>query len=180
LKPDFITTAKGITSAYFPMSAVLVTDDIYDVLVKTTRTKGVFSHGFTYSGHPVGAAVALETIAILQERDIPGHVRKVGEYFQSKVRDLVKFPLVGNTRGIGMMAGFDLFADVPTKSKFARETDVGTLLTDIAEKHHLFIRCVGDSVVLAPPLIITESEVDELIERLSRALQALISTTAMR
>ena len=179
LKPDILTTAKGITSAYFPMSATLVTDDIYDVLVKTTRTKGVFSHGFTYSGHPVGAAVALETIAILQERDIPGHVRKVGEYFQSKVQGLVKFPVVGNTRGIGMMAGFDLFADASTKCKFAKETDAGTSLMNIAEKHQLFIRSVGDSVVLAPPLIITEAEVDELIERLSRALQELISTTEM-
>ena len=176
LRPDILTVAKGISSAYFPISATLVTESIYSTLVQTTARKGVFSHGFTYSGHPVGAAVALEAIAILEERDIPGHVRVVGAKLQEEIQGLCDIDIVANPRGVGLMAGFDLFADSEKKVPFGKIVDAGALLMDIAEKHQLFIRSVGDTILIAPPLIITKAEIDELIRRLRIALTETVST----
>ena len=176
LRPDILTVAKGISSAYFPISATLVTESIYSTLVEATARKGVFSHGFTYSGHPVGAAVALEAIAILEERDIPGHVRMAGAKLQEEIQGLCDIGFVANPRGVGLMAGFDLFADPEKKVPFGKIVDAGTLLMDIAEKHQLFIRSVGDTIVIAPPLIITKAEIDELIRRLRIALMETVYT----
>jgi 4-aminobutyrate---pyruvate transaminase len=174
IKPDMLTVAKGITSAYFPMSATLVSDRIYNALVETTAAKGVFTHGFTYSGHPVGAAVALETLQILRERDIPARVKRIGKKFQQAVTDCCALDIATNPRGIGLMAGFDLVADKVNGRKFVPEAQVGTRVMDIAESHGLFVRAVGDTIVLAPPLIISEQEVDELFARLSQSLQQVM------
>ena len=170
IKPDILTAAKGISSAYFPISAVLITEEIHDVLIQSSVQKGVFSHGFTYSGHPVGAAVALETIAILEERDILNHVRTVGRKIQSEIQNLCQMDLVTNVRGVGLMAGFDLIADKKNNVSFDPNLSVGTKLMDIAEHHGLFVRAVGDTIVMAPPLIITEDEIDELARRLTVSL----------
>lgn len=168
MQPDLLTVAKGLTSAYFPMSAVLVTEHIYEALVAETTEKGVFSHGFTYSGHPVGAAVALETITILEQRKIIAHVNEAGKTFQAGIHRLNRFSSVVNTRGVGLMAGFDL-----QSNKFAEGVSPGALLMDIAERNGLFIRAIGDTVVLAPPLIISESEIEELMKRLDASLVQL-------
>ena len=170
MQPDIMTLAKGITSAYFPLSAVLLSEPVYRALQADSATQGVFSHGFTYSGHPVGAAVALEVLNILQERDIPGQVRRVGERFQTGIRELTKFDSICHSRGIGLMAAFDLCADVESGKAFAPEIRAGNRLMDVAERQGLLIRAVGDTIVLAPPLIIDEAGVDELIGRLESSL----------
>ncbi len=164
LKPDILTVAKGISSAYFPISATFVTDSIYRALVESSVEAGVFSHGFTYSGYPVGAAVALETLAILQERSIVSHVRRVSKKFLKVIHQLNNFDIVKNTSGVGLMAGFDLIQDKKHQTKFPVELGVGTISMNLAEEHGLFVRALGDSVVLAPPLIIVEKEIDELFE----------------
>ncbi len=165
LHPDILTVAKGLSSAYFPISAVMVKPEIYEILEYATEEKGVFSHGFTYSGHPVGAAIGLETLAILDERDIVGHVRTVGQKFQQEIHRLQEFDEIVNPRGIGLMAGFDLVGSAP-----AATGSLGNLLMDIAERNRLFIRAVGDTIVLAPPLIISDSEIDELMRRLKLSI----------
>ncbi len=173
IKPDLLTVAKGLSSAYFPISAVLVSEPIYSLLVYATSQQGVFSHGFTYSGHPVGAAIGLETLAILEERDIVNHVRTVGDKFQNAIRDLREFDTIVNTRGVGLMAGFDLVL-----SNSQSTSQAGNLLMEVAERNRLFIRAVGNTIVLAPPLIITEAEIDELIKRLRLSIlewQAFVS-----
>ena len=113
IKPDLLTVAKGLSSAYFPISAVFVKSEIYQTLVDATTQTGVFSHGFTYSGHPVGAAIALETLTIIEERGIVDHVRRMGEIFQYEIHQLCEFESIENTRGIGLMAGFDV---IPKRS----------------------------------------------------------------
>ena len=170
MQPDVMTLAKGITSAYFPLSTVIMSEPVYQALQANSATQGVFSHGFTYSGHPVGAAIALEVLNILLQRDIPGHVRRVGERFQAGIRALTKFDSICHPRGIGLMAAFDLCADVESGKRFTPEIRAGNRLMDIAEQQGLLIRAVGDSIVLAPPLIIDEAEVDELIKRLESSI----------
>ena len=165
IRPDILTVAKGLSSAYFPISSVLVSEQIYATLVQATLKKGVFSHGFTYSGHPVGAAVGLETLAILKERDIVNHVKSVGEIFQSEIEKLSEYDRISNTRGVGLMAGFDVAIENANDSHQA-----GNLLMEIAERNGLFIRAVGDSIVLAPPLIIQASEIEELFTRLRKSI----------
>lgn len=175
LVPDIVTLAKGITSAYFPMSATIVTEEIYLALVRATKLSGVFSHGFTYSGHPVGAAMALETIAILEERDIPGNARKQGDRLLLAMQELYQFPIIKNVRGIGLMVAFDLYADVDKRIKFSTEVGAGTLLMDIAERHGLFVRGVGDAIAIAPPLIISESEIEKLVALLKDSIIELVA-----
>ena len=171
LKPDILTVAKGMSSAYFPISATLVTDPIYLALVESSAQKGVFSHGFTYSGHPVGAAVALETLAILEEREIVRHVKTVSKPFQQAVRQLDEYDHVTNRRGVGLMAGFDLVQNKRTRANFPPELGAGAILMNSAEKNGLFVRAIGDAVVIAPPLIIAEEEIDELFDRLRWAIE---------
>ena len=168
--PDIMTIAKGITSAYFPMSAVTMTGSVFDALVEMSSQSGIFSHGFTYSGHPVGAAIALESINILEERNIIGHVRTVSKVFNSELVKLQELPCVANTRSVGLMAGFDLVAGKSNGRRFDFRPNAGSQLVDIAVRHGLFIRAVGNTIVMAPPLIITESEILELNRRLRSSL----------
>lgn len=173
IKPDLLTVAKGLSSAYFPISAVFLKSEIYQTLVHATNQKGVFSHGFTYSGHPVGAAVALETLAIIEERGIVDHVSRVGDVFQCAIHQLREFESIENTRGVGLMAGFDV---IP--KRIDSEVHAGNLLMDIAERNRLFIRAVGNTIVLAPPLIISADEIKELIKRLKLSIDEMQRTIA--
>ena len=172
--PDIMTVAKGITSAYFPMSAVTMTSSVYDTLVEMSSQSGMFSHGFTYSGHPVGAAIALESIDILEERDVIGHVRTVSRVFNAELVKLQELPCVTNVRSVGLMAGLDLIDGKPNGGHFGYGRNAGSHLVDIAARHGLFIRAVGDTIVMAPPLVITEAEILELIRRLRSSLQEFI------
>ena len=170
IRPDMLTMAKALSSAYFPISALLVSDPIYQAMRDESKKIGVFSHGMTYSGHPVGAAVALEALAIYQERDIPGHVRRVGKRLQTGLRALADRSIVGEVRGIGLMHAVELVADKSTKKSFDAKRGVGTFLMDCAEKHGLFVRAMGDTVIIAPPLVIKDEEVDELLHLFEIAL----------
>ncbi len=173
IEPDILTLAKGITSAYFPMSAAVVTGEVYDALVRASRDNGSFSHGFTYSGHPVGAAVALEAIAIIEERNIPEHVRQVGDYFQGRLRALECSAIVGDTRSVGLMGGFEIYRNPGRRERFPPASSAGSVFMDIAEENLLFVRALGDTIVLAPPLIITKPEIDVLMARLSTSIKLL-------
>jgi 4-aminobutyrate--pyruvate transaminase len=174
LAPDILTTAKALSSAYLPISATLVSEPIYQACAARSDKIGSFGHGFTYAAHPVSAAVALEALALYQERDIVGHVRRVAPHFQNGLRRLADHPLVGEVRGVGLVAGLELVADKQTRTPFAPALGLGQRVQNLAEEHGLITRALGDTMALAPPLVITEAEIDELIARLTRALDAAL------
>ncbi|HVC59896.1 MAG TPA: aspartate aminotransferase family protein [Acetobacteraceae bacterium] len=172
IAPDIMTVAKSLSSAYLPISATIINEKLYQGLASNSDKLASFTHGFTYSGHPVCAAVALETLKIYEERDIVGHVRSVAPRFQAGLRRLLEHPLVGDVRGVGLMAGIELVHDKATKQSFDAKAGVGTYFEACAHAEGLLMRGRGELLVLSPPLIITEAEIDELLARLGRALDA--------
>jgi 4-aminobutyrate--pyruvate transaminase len=170
LKPDIITVAKALTSAYLPLGAVLISEPIYQALVKESEKIGIFGHGYTYTGHPVCAAVALEALKIYEERDIVGHVRRVAPRLQDGLRRLADHPLVGEVRGVGLIAAVELVKDKATKEPFDPAGAVGLYLNKQAQKHGLIIRALGDIIAFSPPLIMTGEEIDEMLARFGKAL----------
>jgi 4-aminobutyrate--pyruvate transaminase len=170
-KPDFISCAKQLSSAYLPISAVLVPEHVYDVIRDNSGKIGTFGHGFTYGGHPVAAAVALRTLQIYEERNILGHVNAVAPRFQARLKKLADHPLVGEARGTGLIGATELVADKATRRSFAATAGVGAACMTFAQEEGLIIRAMaGDVIGFCPPMIITESQVDELFDRFERAL----------
>ncbi|MEE8515687.1 MAG: aspartate aminotransferase family protein [Alphaproteobacteria bacterium] len=170
LKPDIITLAKALTSGYLPMAAVMINQELYQTIRGQSAKHGVFGHGFTYSGHPVPAAVALETLKIYRERDIIDHVRKVGPRLQDGLRAFAGHPLVGEVRGLGLIAAVELVRDKATKAPFDAKSAVGAYLAGRAQAHGLILRALGNTVAFSPPLIISEAEIDELLAKFALAL----------
>jgi 4-aminobutyrate---pyruvate transaminase len=175
LRPDMITCAKALSSGYLPIGAVMVSEQIYDVLVKQSEKYGVFSHGFTYSGHPVASAVALETLKIYEERDILSHVRRIAPRMQNGLRRFADHPLVGEARGIGLIGGIELVADKSTKVPFDPMAGVGSFLINSGHQHGLILRAMGDTIAFCPPLIITEGEIDLMLDRFALALEDTVA-----
>jgi 4-aminobutyrate--pyruvate transaminase len=175
IKPDMLTCAKALSSSYLPISAVMVNDRVFDAIAKHSNEIGTFGHGFTYSGHPVPAAVAIETLKIYDEIDIGSHVREVGPHLQSALRRrFAEHPLVGEVRGIGLVAAVELVADKPTHRNFEPTAKIGPRWVKLIEQNGVIGRAVpGDVLTFAPPLIITKSEIDEMVERIGKALDEL-------
>lgn len=166
--PDFITMAKGLTSGYVPMGAVGVADHVAEVL---ESKGGEFAHGYTYSGHPAACAAALANLAILREEGIVERVRDdIGPYLQSKWAQLADHPLVGEAVMTGMIGGLQLCADPATRTPFKNGSDVGTMCRDISVENGLVMRAVGDRMVVSPPLVLSHTEADELVEKAARTL----------
>ncbi len=171
LEPDIITVAKALSSAYLPISGLLINEKVSDVLYKNSGKIGTFGHGFTYSAHPVSAAVALETLKIYEERNIVGHVRSVMPRFLDGLRQFADHPLVGEVRAVGLVAGVELVQDKATKASFDPADGVGPYFAARAQEHGLIVRAVpGDTITLCPPLIISDGEIDELLTRFGKAL----------
>ncbi|MFQ5764480.1 MAG: aminotransferase class III-fold pyridoxal phosphate-dependent enzyme, partial [Rhodospirillales bacterium] len=133
---------------------------------------GTFGHGSTYAGHPVAAAVALETLAIYEERDIVGHVRAVAPRLQDGLRGFADHPMVGEVRGVGLVGAVELVRDKATRAAFAKKLGVGTRVQDLAQDEGLLIRAMIDTIAFCPPLIISEAEIDDMLDRFGRALDA--------
>lgn len=170
LQPDMMTMAKQLSAAYQPISAIMINEKIYRAAVLESEKIGTFGHGFTYGGHPVAAAVALETLKIYEERAILDHVRSIAPRFQESVRRLGKHPLVGEARGIGLVAGLELVKNKASRENFAPTDAVAAHVAHRAQAHGVITRGLGDVVNLCPPLIIKESEIHELLTRIERAL----------
>ncbi|HBN8284980.1 TPA: aspartate aminotransferase family protein [Pseudomonas aeruginosa] len=157
--PDLMPTAKGLTSGYIPMGGVVVRDEIVEVL----NQGGEFYHGFTYSGHPVAAAVALENIRILREEKIIEKVKaETAPYLQKRWQELADHPLVGEARGVGMVAALELVKNKKTRERFT-DKGVGMLCREHCFRNGLIMRAVGDTMIISPPLVIDPSQIDELI-----------------
>jgi len=170
LKPDMISVAKALTSAYVPMSALMVAEPIFNALVSQSEKLGVFGHGSTYGGHPVAAAVALETLKIYEEKKIVDHVRKVGPRLQMGLRKLADHPLVGDVRGLGLIAGVEMVKNKKTKEPFDPKAGVGVYLAGRARANGVISRCIGETFAFSPPLVINEGEIDELLAAFGKSL----------
>ena len=174
MQPDIVTCAKQLSSGYLPISAVLVTDAIYRACVAESEKIGTFGHGYTYSAHPVAAAVAIETLKIYEERDLVGHVRAVTPLFQRRLKALADHPLVGEARGVGLIGAIELVADKETKAPFEPVGRAGAVVNGLAQENGLIIRAMGDSVALCPPLVIGEEDINVMFDRLTTALDAAV------
>lgn len=169
-RPDLITFAKGITGGYQPLGGVAVSDRVADVL---TAGGGEFAHGYTYSGHPAACAAGIATLDILINEQVIDYVgADIGPYFGKCCRELAEHPIVGEVRTIGMLAAFELVRDKNARERLATDGQAGLFCREAAIGNRLMVRAVGDTVISAPPLICNRQEVDLLIERLVRALDA--------
>ena len=175
IQPDILVCAKALSSSYLPISAVMVNEPVFQALAQESHTIGTFGHGFTYSGHPVPAAVAIETLKIYDEMQIGSHVGSVGPYMQSELRRrYADHPLVGEVRGIGLIAAVELVADKASHTNFDPKAKVGARLTKLLEDNGVIGRAVAnDSLCFSPPLIITRDEIDDMLTRVSKALDEL-------
>jgi 4-aminobutyrate--pyruvate transaminase len=171
IEPDMVTMAKALSSAYLPISAVLITEKIWQAMVAASEKIGTFGHGYTYSAHPVAAAVAVETLKIYEERDIVGMVRRVAPRFQAGFQKLASHPLVGEAQSVGLIGAIQLMKSKQPKQAFDPKQAVAPYMAKRAQEHGLVCRALfGDRVALCPQLIITEEQIDEMFRRFTRAL----------
>lgn len=170
LKPTTMSLAKALSSAYLPISAVLIPEFMYEPFIEASAEVGTFGHGFTYSGHPVCAAVALRNIELMEERQIFDHVEKVSVVFQERLHALAELDLVGNARGVGLIGAAELVADKASKKAFDVALGVGAYCVSCCEARGLIVRNLGDSVAFCPPLIITETQIHEIFDKFTDAL----------
>ena len=169
MQPHTMSLAKAITSAYFPLSAVLIPDFMYEAMIDESKKIGVFGHGFTYSGHPVGTAIGVKTMEIYQRDNIVGHVQKLIPLFWKHLDALREHPLVGEVRGKGLVAGLEIVADKASKKSFEAKQAIGAKLNMMAQEEGLIVRNMGDTVAVCPPLVISEGEIEELFAKLGKA-----------
>ncbi|MCO7571615.1 aspartate aminotransferase family protein [Pseudomonas chlororaphis] len=171
LKPDMMTIAKGLTSGYIPMGGLIVRDEVVAVL----NEGGDFNHGFTYSGHPVAAAVALENIRILRDEKIIQRVHeKTAPYLQKRLRELNDHPLVGEVRGVGLLGAIELVKDKASRARY-QGRGVGMICRQFCFDNGLIMRAVGDTMIISPPLVISEAEIDELVAKARKCLDLTLS-----
>jgi L-2,4-diaminobutyrate transaminase len=176
IDPDLVTVAKGLTSGYFPLSACFVSEGIWAVLRDASPQTGAFAHGFTYSGHPVGAAAAMANLDILLGEDLVGNSARVGAYLQERLRaDFASHPLVGQVRGVGLIAGVELVADRATRAPFAPEAKVAQRVAQRGMEEGVIVRALpaGATLAFSPPLCITRDEVDRVVDGFGRALASV-------
>jgi len=166
IEPDLITIAKGLTSAYFPLSGAIIGEKVYKVLEDGAEKVGAFSHGYTYSGHPIGAAAANAVLDIVEKENLPRNAREVGAYFQEQLKaKFAQLPIVGEVRGVGLMGAIEFVADRENKTRFDGSLKVGARVSKAARDRGLIARAMphGDILGFAPPLVITKGEVDEIV-----------------
>jgi 4-aminobutyrate--pyruvate transaminase len=175
IAPDMLVVSKALTSSYMPLSALVFSDAIYQTLADNSAKIGVFAHGFTASGHPVAAAVAIENLNIIEERDLVGNCAALAPQFQARLREFAGHPFVGEARGIGLIGALELVADKGSKAAFEKPGAVGARLAELCQEEGLIIRAIGDIIAFCPPLVINSAEVDEMFERFARALARLPS-----
>jgi len=175
IRPDLVICAKQLSSAYVPIAAVLMSQEFYEVIADQSAKLGTLGMGYTYSGHPVAAAVALETLKIYESDKILDHVRRVSPRFQERLIRLAAHPLVGEARGVGLLGGLEIVKDKKTKEQFPQEAKAAAQIVQRCLEEGLIVRPLpGDVIGICPPLIIEEHEIDQLFDRLERGLDAAL------
>lgn len=183
IKPDSISVAKALSSAYVPIAAVTVGEEMYQAMLDESKKIGTFGHGFTYTAHPVAAAVAAKTLEIYEKRNIVGHVRSVAPRFEERMAKLGEHALVGDARAKGLIGAVELVAEKSSKTNFDAKVGIGAMLQRACEANGLILRAIGDTVAFCPPLIVKESDVDDLFDRAEKALEeteALVKKEGLR
>lgn len=181
IEPDLITVAKGLTSAYFPLSAAIVGDKVYKVMEEGADRVGAFSHGYTYSGHPIGAAAANAVLDIVEREDLAGKAREVGGYFQERLKAVfAQLPIVGEVRGVGMLGALEFVANRERKTRFDPGLKVGARISKAARDRGLIARAMphGEILGFAPPLVTTRDEVDEIVAIAEKAVREVMDELA--
>ncbi|MBY6204888.1 aminotransferase [Halomonas denitrificans] len=174
MQPATMTMAKALSSAYQPISAVAIPPFMYEAIERAAGEVGMFGHGLTYSGHPVAAAVALRTLELYEERGLMDHAARMGDAMQAKLAPLADHPLVGNLRGVGLIAGLEFVADKASGARFDASEKIAFQVQNACLEAGLVVRALpGDTCAICPPLIIDEAGIDELIEKLLRGLDAV-------
>jgi L-2,4-diaminobutyrate transaminase len=181
MEPDLVTVAKGLTSGYFPLSGAIVGERVYRVMEDAADHVGAFSHGYTYSGHPIGAAAANAVLDIVEKEDLAGKARETGAYLQSRMKaTFAQLPIVGEVRGVGMLAAIEFVADREKKRRFDPELEVGARIAKAARDRGLIARAMphGDILGFAPPLITSRAEVDEIVAIAEKAVRQVMDELA--
>ena len=170
-QPDSMSIAKALSSAYLPISAVLLSPELVDIIEEEAVRIGGLWHAFTYSAHPVSAAVALKTLELYERRDTFGHVKKVAPHFLKRLRALGDHPLVGEADGMGLIGSVELSADKKTRRNFEAAKGVGAKCNQFCQEEGVIVRALlSDRIAFCPPLVISESEIDEMFDRFTRGL----------
>ena len=172
LVPDVIVCAKGISSGYLPLSATILSDEIYEVISVPQSEGAAFTHGFTYSGHPVCCAAGLKNIEIMERDNICGHVKEVGPYLESRMAELKRYPIVGDVRGKSFMMCVENVANQDTKALLPDEAHIGERIAAQCQKRGVIVRPIGHLNVMSPPLTMTKTEVDILVGTLGESIEA--------
>lgn len=176
-EPDLITSAKGVTSGYFPMSVCFISPKIWDVIEGEAAKAGLFGHGYTYSAHPVGAAAALAALKLIDDLKVVDNVADVGPYMLQALRDrLGQHVHVGDIRGKGLMLGIELMKDRGSKETFPMANRTGRQILKASAKRGLITRALGDTLVFAPPLVITRGDADEIVDRFALAVEDVLGS----
>lgn len=176
MRPDILTCAKSLSSAYVPISAVMVSQKVHDAMAANSGRIGTFGHGYTYSGHPVAAAVALETLKVYEDEGILARTRELAPRFAEGLAVQAERRIVGNMRAVGLIGALELMADGSARTPFDPALKAGYQVAQYAQEEGLIVRAMGDTVALCPPLIITPAEMDEMFARLGRALDRFEKT----
>jgi adenosylmethionine-8-amino-7-oxononanoate aminotransferase len=172
--PDMIVTAKGLTSGYQPLGAVIFSDRVYEAM-SAADPDGWFTNGYTYSGHPVACAAALANIALMEREDLNGHVQKMGPYLGERLRSLLDLPIVGEVRGRQFMMCVENVMNKETREHFPDEVNIGKRISDHCERLGLIVRPLGALNVISPPLTLSREEIDELVSLLRQGIEATLA-----
>jgi 4-aminobutyrate--pyruvate transaminase len=175
MQPDTMSVAKGLSSGYQPIGAVLFPDWMDDALHDASAKLGVFGHGYTYSGHPVCAAVALKNLELIEQHHVVGHAAHVSKRFQARLQAFADHPLVGEARGVGLIGAVELVRNKHSKLSFEPSLGIGAYCQARCEAHGLIIRALGDSIAFCPPLVISEAQIDEMFDRFAIALDETLA-----
>ena len=173
IEPDMMTLAKQLSSAYFPISAAVLPGWMHEAMIEPSAKVGAFGHGYTYSGHPVGCAAALKTLEIFGRDRVFEHAATMGTYLQEQLQRFTDHPLVGEVRGVGLIAGIELVADKASKRPFEGGI-VGAATQKACQEAGLIVRALGNTVAVCPPLIITKEQIDEMVDGLQKGLDATL------
>jgi 4-aminobutyrate--pyruvate transaminase len=176
MQPDMMVLSKQISSSYLPISALLINEKVFGPIADESSRIGTLGHGFTAGGHPVAAAVALETIKIIEERGLVAHAAEMGARMQSGLRALAGHPLIGEVRGVGLIAAIELVANKETRKGLDPVGKLGGLVNGILQKNGVISRNMGDALAFCPPLIITAAQIDEVLLQLGRSLDEAAKT----
>jgi adenosylmethionine-8-amino-7-oxononanoate aminotransferase len=171
LAPDIVTFAKGVTSGYVPLGGMIVSARLVEEMKATGNDAVMFAHGFTYSSHPVACAAGLANLDIIEKEDLPGHVRAIAPYFQARLRELAELPIVGEVRGMGLMACIECVSDRTSREPLALDQEVGRRIDRHCQELGLMVRPMGHLCVMSPPLIIEHSQIDDMAAILKAGIE---------